>query len=239
MQTTFELVTSCARLSSTARWHLRHAALGLALAAAGLPAVSFAQQASARLNDGIQQGTSIKTTATIYGELISFSYPVDFKPAFESNSSGQYMQKFLLGGEHGDDWTEMVSVTGVEGLARNANVTPQLFVERIAAGFQKACPDSFAVQELGATRYGESDAFASVVACGSVARGTPHGESVVVMVVKGQQNYYTVQWAERDAESKQPPAIDPAKWLTRLKQLSPIRICAPKQSSPASCADQT
>lgn len=50
-------------------------------------------------------------------------------------------------------------------------------------------------------------------------------QSLTPLAVKGQSDYYTIQWAERGAASKSPIKVDDAKWQGRLNQLAPIKLC--------------
>jgi hypothetical protein len=63
----------------------------------------------------------------------------------------------------------------------------------------------------------------------------------VMVSVKGSNDYYTVQWAQRGPASAQPIDLSDAKWTDRLKTLNPIQICArvPGEAPPyPSCVDQ-
>jgi hypothetical protein len=137
----------------------------------------------------------------------------------------------------------MITVTGGKGLAAVPNLTPQAFAERMASGFkQLACPDSFFVKELGATKITGQDAFVALAGCGSVQSGADrHSETVLLISIKGSADYYTIQWAERGAEMNPPVVLDEPKWTDRLRKLNPIRICAriPGEAMPySSCVNQ-
>ncbi|MEO6381410.1 MAG: hypothetical protein ABIO35_05270 [Nitrobacter sp.] len=70
------------------------------------------------------------------------------------------------------------------------------------------------------------DAVTAVVSCGtSVATAGKTRESILIVVVKGQADLYTVQWAERAASSKEPIPVDIAKWSDRYNKLGPLRLC--------------
>jgi hypothetical protein len=97
--------------------------------------------------------------------------------------------------------------------------------DRAGLRFKNACPDTFAAEGLGATKFGGQDAFVAVASCGKVDQSSDkHSETALIVAIKGRADYYTVQWAERTGPSGK-PAIDAAKWQARLRQLQPIRLC--------------
>ncbi|MDP3515099.1 MAG: hypothetical protein Q8S20_20345 [Sulfuritalea sp.] len=189
-----------------------------------------------------QSGASVKTITRIFGQLLMFSFPRGFKPAFEDAKGGQYIQESVLDGESTKKWSQMLTVTGAKGLASNPNVSPQLFANKMAGGYKNACPSSFSGAGLGAFKIGVHDAFAAVVSCGVAnPAGEAHSESMLLIVVKGQSDYYTIQWAERSTASTAPIKIDDAKWQGRLKQLAPIKLCpvVPGEAAPyPSCVER-
>jgi hypothetical protein len=65
-----------------------------------------------------------------------------------------------------------------------------------------------------------------------------HGETALIVAVKGRSDYYALQWIECTPAAGK-PTIDEAKWLERLRQLQPIRFCpiVPGEAAPyPSCA---
>src|SRR3954454_20104419 len=86
----------------------------------------------------------------IYGQLVRFSMPSNFAVVFENAKDGNYIREAVLKGETAQAWTQMITVTGAKGLAGNRQVTPESFAVGIAAGFKKACPDTFDANPLGA-----------------------------------------------------------------------------------------
>jgi len=189
-----------------------------------------------------QQGYSVKTITPIFGQLLMFSFPKGFKPAFEDVKGGQYLQESVLDGESIKKWSQMVTITGAKGLASNPNVTPQVVANKMAGGFKNACPASFSGAGLGALKLGVHDAFAAVVSCGVAnPTGESYSESMLLIVVKGERDYYTIQWAERGNASTSPIKIDDAKWQGRLKKLAPIKLCpiVPGEAAPyPSCVER-
>jgi len=75
-------------------------------------------------------------------------------------------------GETARAWTQMITVTGAKGLASAPNYSPQGHAGRIADGFKKACPESFAARGIGAMTFGDQEAFVTVAGCGKVDGST-------------------------------------------------------------------
>jgi hypothetical protein len=170
---------------------------------------------------------SFTVISPVFGQLVRFSMPSAFAPAsFEKTNGPSYIREAVLKGETVQAWTQMITVTGAKGTAGNPQMTPQSFAVSMAAGFKKACPDSFAVKPFGAVKFGDQDGFIAVVGCGSIETAPDkHGETALIIAVKGSADYYTIQWAERAPSSADKPAIDEAKWKGRLSKLKPIRFC--------------
>lgn len=79
------------------------------------------------------------------------------------------------------------------------------------------------------------DAYAVVASCGSVGtEGAAHSETTLIVAIKGAEDYYTIQWAERSEAAAEPLDIDDDAWRQRFEQLSPIRLCPilPGESAP-------
>jgi hypothetical protein len=190
-----------------------------------------------------QQGYSITTITPIFSQLVKFSFPKGFVPAFENTKGGHYIQESVLEGESLKTWSQMVTITGEKELASNRNVTPARFADRMAGGFKRVCPDSYSATGLGEIKLGGYDGFVAVVSCGVASPvGESYSESMLLIVIKGESDYYTIQWAERGATSKTPIKFDDAKWSDRLKRLAPVRLCpiVPREPAPyPSCVNRT
>jgi hypothetical protein len=173
---------------------------------------------------------TFKVISPIFSQLVAFSMPARFVTVFENTSNGHYTREAVPKGENTERWTEMITVTGEKGVSGNAEMTPEKFAGSIAGGFKRACPDSFAANPLGARKFGDADAFVSVIGCGKVG---DHSETALIAVVKGSADYYTIQWAERGDTMAEPPVKD-AKWTERLARLQPIAVCpiVPGEAAP-------
>jgi hypothetical protein len=213
----------------------------VALVAVWAPTTSKAQAPGASLGELANQGHSVTAVTPVYNQLVMFSYPRGFKPAFAKDSGPNYIQEYVLEGETVEKWTQMVTLTGAKGLAANQAVTPQRVVESIAAGFQRACPASFAALPFGALEVSGHEAFVALFGCGTVPVGPARSEVAMVLAVRGAADYYTIQWAERAEPSSQRPVLDGGKWVGRLRALNPIKVCGRVPNEPApypSCINQ-
>jgi hypothetical protein len=168
---------------------------------------------------------SFTTISPIFSQLVSFSMPANFIVGFENTNNGRYTREAVPEGETVQQWSEMITVTGAQGLAGSPNGLPENFALTIAAGFKRACPETFAAKARGATRIGEHDAFMAVVGCGRVGNGAAaYSETTLIIAIKGTTDVYTLQWAERGAATDKAEVENP-KWRDRLQRLLPIKLC--------------
>ena len=171
----------------------------------------------------------------IFSQLVTFSLPKGFVPAFEEAKARQYIQESVLEGESIKKWSQMITITGAKGLASNPNVTPARFSGGMEASFKRMCPASYSATDIGETKFGDHSAFAAVLSCGiSISAGKPYSESMLLIVIKGENDYYTIQWAERGDASEIPIKLDDVKWMGRMKKLEPIKLCpkVPGETAP-------
>lgn len=206
-------------------------AAGLSLATALCGSAAWADQQS-----------GVKVISPVYGQLFMHTLPAGFKPVFEDTQPTGYIRESVLAGETVKQWTQMVSVTGVKGLAAKPNASPQVLAAGIAGGFKRVCPASYSGISLGPTSIDGFDAYVAVASCGTVT--TPGGvssETALLIVIKGAEDYYTLQWAERGEPSKTPLKFESDRWQERFNQLMPIKLCpiVPGEAAPyPSCSAQ-
>ncbi|WP_133681816.1 Rap1a/Tai family immunity protein [Paludibacterium purpuratum] len=180
------------------------------------------------------QGYSVRTISPIFGQLVMFSFPKGFTTVFEDAKGPQYIREAVLTGESTQKWSQMVTITGAKGIASNPNITPLLFASRMAGGFKNDCPTSFNGTGLGAFKLGNYDAFAALISCGVAnPTGNLYSESTLLIVIRGESDYYTIQWAERGDASSEPIKFDKSKWMDRFKRLAPIKLCPIVPGEPA------
>lgn len=218
----------------------RSARLAILIVTAALAAgTAMAQNPGANKDDAPASFTVI---SPIYGQLVRFAMPAGFAVVFENARENSYIREAVPKGETARAWTQMITVTGAKGLASAPNYSPQGHAGRIADGFKKACPESFAARGIGAMKFGDQEAFVALAGCGRVNTGAGggHAETALIVAVKGDADAYTIQWAERGSPSAE-AAIDLATWRGRLQALMPIRLCArvPGEAAPyPSCLRQ-
>jgi Rap1a immunity proteins len=185
-----------------------------------------------------ENGYSLTSFSPIFSQLVSTAIPKGFQAhaAYEATLPGpRYMRESVLEGETENQWTQMITITGAKDLATSPQLTPQKFVESMANGYEKRCPTSFSIVGVPTGQISGFEAFSAIVSCGtSPLTGGRTSEAAMILAIKGQQDYYTVQWAERSAPSAAPLAVDTAKWIQRFHALAPIKICpiVPGESPP-------
>lgn len=197
-----------------------------AQAQAQAPATPAAAPAATAAAGGPRPTISV---SPIYSQIVAFTLPAGFKPVHEKDHGTHYIREAVPDGESVEKWTQMITVTGLKGYAANPQASVTKFADTVAQGFQRACPKSFdAVQVTEGKLPGGQPAFTALISCGSHTSGSAAtGESVLLTVIQGEKDYYTLQWAERyTAVDNTPPKPDMARWSERLKALFPIRVCA-------------
>jgi hypothetical protein len=175
-----------------------------------------------------------KVISPIFSQLVTFSMPSTFVVVGENTNGPSYIREAVLKGETAARWTQMITVTGAKAMVANPKMSPEIFAVSIAGGFKSACPDTFAAKGVGPAKFGDQDGYVALASCGSVVSAPDkHGETALVVAVRGTADYYTLQWAERTPASGK-RVIDEAKWLERLRQLQPIRLCpiVPGEAAP-------
>ncbi len=183
-----------------------------------------------------QQDGSVRTATPVFGRLLMFSFPNGFKLVSENTEGNKFFQESILKGERKEKWSQMISIEGAKGLALNPNVTPRQFAGLKAAGFHHVCPDTYSSNSPGPLKINGYDSYAVVISCGVVApsQQKPYSESVLLIAIKGRNDYYGIYWAELGNASETPIEFDDAKWMDRLKRLMPIKLCPimPGESEP-------
>ena len=154
------------------------------VAAICLPAMAE-DNLSKAFGEASRSGKSVVSITPVFSQLVMFSFQPGFKLVFQQTNGGGYVQEAVPEGETVDRWTQMVTLTGRSGLASNPNVNPQSFLGSIAAGFKRACPETFAVKALGDLKFGAYAAFAAVTGCGTAQNGGyAHSEAALIVAIK-------------------------------------------------------
>ncbi|HUN53113.1 MAG TPA: hypothetical protein VMU42_18445 [Candidatus Sulfotelmatobacter sp.] len=212
------------------RWFL----LAAVIIFAASPAAS-ADDASSSVEVLRREGYNVRSITPIFSQLLMLSVPKGFHGAFEVTRGRDYLQESVPKGETVDEWTQMITLTGSKDLAANPKLNPQIVAEAIAGGFKRACPSTFSGMGISTFKVSGHDAFAGVAACGTVIfRGSKQSQAALIIAIKGDADYYTVQWAERTAAVGKPVELVRDKWLDRIKALGPIKLCpiVPGEAAP-------
>ena len=173
-----------------------------------------------------------KSLSNVFSQQVFYNIPSNFNNQLLSERANDtnYIHERGLRGETAQNWSQVITVTGIKGLAANKDVTPMILIGTIVLDFQKICPTSFAgTKFLDGTIGNGTPVAAAVLSCGTAK---DKSETTLVTAIKGSNDYYTVQWAERGKASKKPLKIDEQKWIERLNLLAP-GIQNPPNQAPA------
>ncbi len=195
-----------------------------------LAAGAHAQQAAPAAGQSAQPAAQglpvIATIAPIFNQLVYFRLPTRFVSIYEGTHGDDYAHEWVLPGETATSWTQMITLTGAQNvIAKHPEADAKSYATSIAAGFQKACPDTFSAKGIYDGKLNGSDAFSMVVSCGNAKASAGHSETTAITVVKGAKDLYTLQWAQRGTQSTRPVPIDGNMWLQRVRNLMPLKVC--------------
>lgn len=198
-----------------------------------------------------QKSYKANLVTPVFGQLFSLSFPEEFeqkgfKPAPKRASEARYTKYIIrhyMKGETAKNWTQVISIVGNEGLAaNNPQLSPAKVVDIDSGKHKLDCPSTYSLLLLGEVKTIDGhDAFAAVVGCGT-SINEAYSEAIMAIVIKGEKDYYSVQWAERGKPSSAPIIHDRAKWMGRLNALMPISLCPiiPGEAAPyPSCPNRT
>lgn len=163
----------------------------------------------------------------VFSQLVTMLAPEGFIEGVEATRRPSYVHELVPKGETVERWTQMISLTGSEGLAQGApGADAMQFAGALAAGYHRACPDSFAGVKLAAPKVpGAHATFAGWLGCGQAGR-PDLSEQMVFLVMVGTEDIYTLQWAARGAPSARRPDFDRALWQGRLDRLAAVaKVC--------------
>ena len=186
-------------------------------------------------NPSDKTGWTQRVMSPIFSQLVMISQPADFVVRFESVKGGSYIREAVPKGETVEDWSQMITVTGLQGASEGGQLTPQTFLENIAAGFQRACPQTFATAELKPLGVSGHPAYAAIASCGRVMSGPERSETAAILVIQGTKDFYTLQWAERGEASSAALTLDASVWQERLGKLTPVDLCDIAPGKKAGC----
>lgn len=188
-----------------------------------------------------QQAT--RATAPVYGHVVVFAMPPGFEPAHEAEGEGSYILELLPRGQTLQDWSEMVTLTGAQGLRPALGLTASELVDwgldQLARGYQDGCTAPIIAEVFNdAPPPGAADAALAHLGCPET-RSTGKSEQMMFWVAAAGDDLYTLQWAER-GPADAGLAFDPPRWFDRFDLLKELALCVPatgEQAPYASCLD--
>ena len=175
-----------------------------------------------------QKPEKIEVITPIFHQLVAYNIPSTFNVTNPDHQNANfYIHEIVPFGQTVEQWKQMITVTGNRG---GSGKTETGYIDTLAAGYQRSCPQTFALKRVATTTISGAPAAIAVISCGSVAdeHGSPgavHSETALVVAIAGDQDMYSLQWAERATASSKPLALDGTTWSDRFKALGPIRIC--------------
>ena len=122
----------------------------------------------------------------VFSQLVAYSVPGNFVHAFENTAGAGYIQEFVPQGQTVENWSQIITLTGVKDLALKPEASAIAFMSSMAESFKKTCPNTFATKGIGKLTLGSSEAFLALLACGTIQSPSPHGEVVLIVAVKGK-----------------------------------------------------
>lgn len=188
-----------------------------------------------------QQAT--RATAPVYGHVVVFAMPAGFEPAYEDEQNGRYILELVPQGESVQDWSQMVTLTGAQGLQAAMAMEPKALVDwgldEIAAGYQGACANPIIAEVFNdAPPPGSADGALAHLGCPMVT-ATGQSEQMMFWVTVAGDDLYTLQWAER-GPGVETMEFDPPRWFDRFDLMKQMALCLPQAGEAApypSCLD--
>ena len=174
------------------------------------------------------------------GEGLMFNLPSGYRKVRTGQlPGGMPFQTYLPAGEPDTSRRLFLEVTVMPGAALSAKgvATPEQYLMLTAMAMRdSACPNTFGVSVQGpirsalGPRHGPGPApnapdFAAILGCGR----TPGGYSEVSLMAgfRNGGDLFLLSWVERGTPHNGGAVmIDEGQWLSRLRELQPLRLCA-------------
>lgn len=190
----------------------------------------------------------IEVITPVFHQLLAYSSPANMVLHIAENSNDHFYKRVAVRDvDTLSQWGQEITVTGDKGAAQFQPEAARGLANKLVNGFQAACPNYFGYKDIGAVSGGSTPTYLVLVGCGNVEDktgrlGSRHSETALIVVLQGDQDLYTIQWAERSTPQDKPPVFNDAKWQKRFQQLQPIRVCNIKSGEKApypSCLNGT
>lgn len=196
-----------------------------------LPAVTFALLLPAIQPLAAQ--TPVEVRLPVFAQVVGF--PLAFEPVADyqlQTPEGFFIVEWVPEGESVEHWTQMQTLTGHRSVGEGQDAAGAARIgETIAAnfldGYRQACAVEVDALPLPLTTdQGARASFAAYIGCAHVA-GHDHSEEMVLLVMVGARDSYTLQWAERGPAREALDRAEFSRWRPRLDRLSEARLCTP------------
>ncbi len=185
------------------------------------------------LSSPLAAQTPIEARMPIFGQVMSFPLAFDPVADYEFQSpDGFFITEWVPEGETVDVWTQMQTVTGHRGVGQGLGPDDAARMgESIAVhfldGYRGACAvevDALPLPLL--SDQGARASFAAYMGCAHVA-DTNQSEEMVILVMVGAQDSYTLQWAERGPAREEFDRSAFGRWRPRIDSLASGHLCNP------------
>lgn len=183
--------------------------------------------------------TPLEARIPVYGQVIGFPLAFGVEPAFRTQTpDGFFISEWVPDGETPEAWTQMQTLTGHQGVGHDLNDEDAARMgEAIAVhfldGYRQACAvDVDAVPMPLNHDPGARASFGAYMGCAHVS-GSDQSEEMVILVMVGATDSYTLQWAERGPARETFDREAFGRWRPRLDSLSAAHLCRPAAGEPA------
>ncbi|WP_127107413.1 hypothetical protein [Pararhodobacter zhoushanensis] len=167
----------------------------------------------------------------LYGQVLAHPLVFGVEPAFHAErADGFYLMEWVPEGQSVEDWQQMQTITAHRAVGSNHGDDQAASLgENIAVNFLNGYRDNCATEvdalPLPITgAHGARAAFAAYMGCSQV-RGTDHAEEMVILVMVGATDSYTLQWAERSPARAAFDREDFSRWRPRIEALTQAHLC--------------
>jgi hypothetical protein len=166
------------------------------------------------------------TLSKMMSQTLLFQVPAGFRMLSEILSGANYTQQWVPEGEQGWNWSRMIQASGNKDVAITTDVSPAYFATQLALTFKRSCPGDYSGVDLGPAKVGGYNAHAAIVNCARLfVNGQAKSETLVLIAIRGQRDYFSLQWSERADPLDAPFRADPAMVKEKYDRLLGARIC--------------
>lgn len=175
----------------------------------------------------------------IYSQAVMVAIPKGWKAAHEEARGPNYIFEAIPDGESLEAWTEMLTVQGFKGLARNPQATPEALTKSLARMVVNSCGRNTTFESLGHTTVDTFDAYAAIIGCAALPQSVSgaregQGEIAYYLVVKGREDLYLIHRAIRGpAFDTNAPPISSDNAGRIEASLQPVKLCDRDEPKPA------